>query len=329
MTIPGPIPVRQLLPEPFRSGDVAVVQPPPPIVIDPFFPEPFFVDPLRPLGEFGVRQQDPFADLGGFGAAGQRAGETARRAGVGSFVGTQPEAQGRFARILAAIRGIGELFFPVGTRLPGIRTGLPGPVVVPGRPPISQPEAVFIPGLPFPGDLPPLPGSIFGGPLGEGEIVIPPGGRIPDGEPEVVIAEEPDGRFPPIIPFPPFPGGGGDGMAELSDIVLASVRAAGQIFGEPTGTFGNFGGVPQGFQQAAGFFLGDQPGPNGACPPAAPRMPGSILAPDPCHPKNPTVYLKAGKVSTGLYPQILKQQTKKARKMAAIVRKGSPRKKRK
>ena len=137
-------------------------------------------------------------------------------------------------------------------------------------------------------------------------------------------------------------------MAEFSDIlsqVIGGVRdialspgGFGGAFGgeSPTGTFGGFRGVSQPLfiQQVAQMPTAQQAlfgiGEGNGCPPPRPRMPSAVVTPNPCNPQNPTVYLKAGSVSSAVFPSLVRSQNKKARKVAtaAGVRRSAARKRR-
>ncbi len=118
-------------------------------------------------------------------------------------------------------------------------------------------------------------------------------------------------------------------MAELGDIIGGAIGGA--ILGGLGEGFGGFGGVgqPQFLPrvQPAGF-LGFGDGNGGACAPVRPRMPSSLQMPDPCAPNNPTFYLKAGKASAAMWPNVLAGQARKlARANRAVPKKTVRRKK--
>ncbi len=126
------------------------------------------------------------------------------------------------------------------------------------------------------------------------------------------------------------------GLTLAREIALSPGGFRGAFSGEsPTGTFGGFGGVnatpfvdPAMFNP--GGFLPEFLGGDPACPPPRPRMPSAIVTDNPCNPSNPTVYLKAGSVSSAVFPSLVKSQNKKARKVAtaAGVRRSGGRKRR-
>ncbi len=187
-------------------------------------------------------------------------------------------------------------------------------------------------------DFPSIP-SGFPSPeaIAEGAVTQIPGVPI---EEQIVVRPTTERDLPPLIPIPPLPptdGGNGGTMAELPDLILAGLR----VFG-PGGALGGdapslgsagFGGVPLpalSFAPQATPALFGFGGNGNGCPPARPRMPSAVVTPNPCAPSNPTVYLKAGSVSSAVFPSLVKSQNKKARKVAtaAGVRRSGGRKRR-
>lgn len=234
---------------------------------------------------------------------------------------------------------------------PGTFTPLGIPIVdVPGE--ITAREAVILDEMERAAEFPTTPT----GQMPTFEAILE-GAAIPRLEPAEQVVIRPTTEAPGFLPLPPLPDGGGvppplppdggptpggDDMAELPDVLVAMARAAGQIWGSGPSDFGlpamtGGGGTgalgitgPWQTAQAQVQLPAQMPNGNGAfCPPPRPRMPSAVLAPNPCNPRNPTVYLKAGPVSSGLFPQVLKSQTKRARKVAQVVRRPSSKRRRK
>ncbi len=238
------------------------------------------------------------------------------------------------------VRAIGSI--DLEAVLAGIRAGFLGPQ---GEPPVLPPPLPppRIPEDPQPVDvIPPLGSFERGEPIRLPPIVegpLPRTGsdilriRLPgETPPEDIIPEIPPTTEtvfdPPIIPIP-----GGFDVAELADILRGAGNILGAFSGEsPTGEFGDFGGTS--FQTGAAIrtFLGLGGNANGGavagCPPVRPRMPSSLQMADPCAPNNPTFYLKAGKASAAMWPNVLAGQARKlARANRAVPKKTVRRKK--
>ncbi len=234
------------------------------------------------------------------------------------------------AQIFGAIgRAIGSI--DLDALLARIREGFLGPQDVIRLPGPTPPEDIIPPlatqlGTQFelPPILPRLPRT------GSDIIRIPEDPNVtPDIIPEIPPTTE-TVFDPPIIPIP-----GGIPVAELADILRGAGNILGAFSGEsPTGDFGGFGGTGSStpFQigtQIRGFLgLGGDGNGGGTCPPVRPRMPSSLQMADPCAPNNPTFYLKAGKASAAMWPNVLAGQARKlARANRAVPKKTVRRKK--
>ncbi len=203
-------------------------------------------------------------------------------------------------------------------------------------PPDASPDVEFPGGfeLPFPFPFPTDPR------VGEGGFIIETGTDIAQLPRDPRIPAARITRIPlppPLIPLPRG-GSGDDDMAELPPFfgsgpgfdIFDIPDIAGRILGNVNAPFGGFGGAGQtSFVQAQAAAAGAANGGvavNGACPPPRARMPSSILADDPCSPQNPTIYVKAGKASAALWPQLLRSQSKKVSVANKAVRRPARRK---
>lgn len=99
------------------------------------------------------------------------------------------------------------------------------------------------------------------------------------------------------------PFGGGFGAGWL-DVLNTAIGIGGQAILQH-----NMGPLYAG--SASGAANGGAAMSGGACAPARPRMPSSMLVEDPCAPTNPTAYIKAGKVSSALWPGVIASQARK------------------
>lgn len=96
------------------------------------------------------------------------------------------------------------------------------------------------------------------------------------------------------------PFGGGFGAGWL-DVLNTAIGIGGQAILQHN----------MGNGSASAGAAGQLNGGGGACAPARPRMPSSMLVEDPCAPTNPTAYIKAGKVSSALWPGVIASQARK------------------
>lgn len=203
--------------------------------------------------------------------------------------------------------------------------------LIPGvfsRPTTDRPSGTVT--LPLPPGLPEAPPGTFEEPgilaTATSEIITIPEARIRRFE------------IPNLIALPSG-GAGGDGMAELPEFfgsrpgfdIFDIPDIAGRIFGNVNAPFGGFGGTTQLnlTTGGAGGAVGGANGGlqvNGNCPPPRARMPSSIMADDPCAPNNPTIYIKAGKAASALWPQVLRSQSKKVTVANKAVRRPARRK---
>ena len=191
----------------------------------------------------------------------------------------------------------------------------------------APPPSVPVPDVDFPGGFPlpfPFPEDPTTPRVGEGGFIIETGTDIAQlpRDPRIPPSRITRIRLPPpIIPFPrdgsgdddmalpPFFGSGpGFDVGDIFDI-------GGRIIGDPTVPFGGFntgfGGVQLNVATRGNGNGGTTQVANGACPPPRARMPSSIMADDPCSPTNPTIYIKAGKASSALWPAVISSQAKR------------------
>jgi len=186
-----------------------------------------------------------------------------------------------------------------------------------------------------------LGGLIFGRGPGEGEtqVRLPP--RVGGVQASTDVFHDPGPiiTIPPAIirriPVPSFLPWGNDprdddpfwgsrpgfDWMDIPDVV-------GRVLGNVREPFGGFGGEGPIQYTNGGASQGGTQVANGACPPARARMPSSIMADDPCSPNNPTIYIKAGKASSLISPQLISSQSRKlSRANKAIPKKVVRRKK--
>jgi len=154
----------------------------------------------------------------------------------------------------------------------------------------------------------PVGTTIFGTP--EEEIItIPRAEKTPEIDlprlPIITVPRKEKTREKRRMELPGFFGTGpGFDPADIFDI-------AGRIFGDVNEPFGGFGGGPIRLDTGGNGNGGTTQVANGSCPPARARMPSSIMADDPCSPNNPTIYIKAGKASSLISPQLISSQSRK------------------